>query len=256
MLLDGKVALVTGSSRGIGAAIAKGFAREGCTVVVNYNKSKNDAEKVLSEVRMYSKFSLAKKFDVSKKEEVKDSINEIIKKLDKIDILVNNAGITMSCSFLELEERDLEEVLATNLKGSFYCTQMVVGHMIKRKSGKIINVTSMSQFSPFYNSVHYAMSKGALGMLTKCIALELGKYNIQVNSLIPGIIKTEIVNAYKDESLMKRMEKIIPLRRIGVPNDIVGAAIFLASSMSDYITGTEILVDGGFCLFENKNPME
>jgi len=254
MLLKDRIALITGSSRGIGAAIAKGFAREGCTVIVNYNKSKEAGEKVLNEARKHTNDSIILKFDVSKKAEVDSAVEKIINQFGKIDILVNNAGIVKNSSFIDSKEADLDAILDINLKGSYYCAQAVAKYMIERRYGKIINLTSISQFSPFFNSVHYAMTKSGLKMLTRCTALELGEHNICVNSLIPGIIKTEIVDGYKDKDLLKRMKRIIPLNRIGEPEDMVGAAIFLASSLSDYITGIDILVDGGFCLFKDKNP--
>lgn len=254
MLLKNRVALVTGSSRGIGAAIVKGYASEGASVIVNYNKSKKAGEEVFEEVRKLSNNSMLLEFDVSKKDQVDSSIKRIIDRYGKIDILVNNAGIVLSSSFLDLKEKDLDELININLKGSLYCAQAVVKNMIDNKYGKIINMTSISGFSPFLNSSHYAMTKAGLAMMTKNMALELGKCNIMVNSLVPGIIKTEIVPGYDDEELMQRMKSLIPLDRIGYPEDMVGAAIFLASPLSDYISGIDILVDGGFCLFKDKNP--
>jgi len=254
MLLRNRVALVTGSSRGIGAAIVKGYAREGARVVVNYNKSRKAGQEVFEEVKKTSNDSMLLGFDVSKKDQVDSAVKKIIERYGRIDILVNNAGIVLSSSFLDIKEKDLDRLISINFKGSLYCAQAAVRSMIDNKYGKIINMTSISGFSPFFDSTHYAMTKAGLAMMTRNMALELGKYNIMVNSLIPGIIKTEIVPGYDDEELMQRMKRIIPMDRIGYPQDMVGAAIFLASPLSDYVSGIEILVDGGFSLFKDKNP--
>ena len=256
MILKDKIALITGSSRGIGAAIAKGFAKEGCIVVINYSNPKEPYNEVLKEVKKYTKESIILKFDVSRRSEVNKSIVKIINKFGKIDILVNNAAILNPSPFMLIDNNLLNKTLDVNLKGSFYCAQEVTKHMIKNNYGKIINISSVSQFTPFYESVHYAMSKSAIKMLTRCLALELGEYNINVNSIVPGIIKTDIIKDYKDKNLMNRMLKIMPLKKIGYPEDIVGAAIFLASKSSDYITGTDIIVDGGFSLFKEKQPRD
>jgi 3-oxoacyl-[acyl-carrier protein] reductase len=193
-------------------------------------------------------------FDVSKKDQVDSAVNKIIGRYGRIDILVNNAGIVLSSGFMDVKEKDLDKLIDINFKGSLYCAQAAAKSMIENKYGKIINMTSISGFSPFFDSTHYAMTKAGLAMMTKNMALELGKYNIMVNSLIPGIIKTEIVPGYDDEELMQRMKGIIPMDRIGYPEDMVGAAIFLASPLSDYVSGIEVLVDGGFSLFMDKNP--
>jgi 3-oxoacyl-[acyl-carrier protein] reductase len=254
MLLKNRVALVTGSSRGIGAAVVKVFAREGSRVIVNYNKSKKAGEEVFQEVKKSSNDSMLLGFDVSKKDQVDSAVKEIIDRYGRIDILVNNAGIVLSSSFMELKEKDLDKLIDINFKGSLYCAQAAAKSMIDNKYGKIINMTSISGFSPFFDSTHYAMTKAGLAMMTKNMALELGKHNIMVNSLIPGIIKTEVVPGYDDEELMQRMKGIIPLDRIGYPEDMVGAALFLASPLSDYVSGISVLVDGGFSLFKDKNP--
>jgi NAD(P)-dependent dehydrogenase (short-subunit alcohol dehydrogenase family) len=256
MILNNKIALVTGSSRGIGAAIAKGYAREGCTVIINYINPEEPYKEVLAEVKKYTKESITLKFDVSRKSEVNRAVEKIIKRFGKIDILVNNAAVLTPSPFISINNAMLDKTLDVNLKGSFYCAQAVAKHMIKNSYGKIINISSVSQFTPFYESVHYAMSKSGIKMLTKCLALELGKHNINVNSIVPGIIKTDIIDAYEDADLMKRMLKLMPLKKIGNPEDIVGAALFLASENSDYLTGINIIVDGGFSLFKVKHPEE
>ncbi len=254
MLLKGHTALITGASRGIGAEIARRFSRQGCTVIINYIDDKDPVDDVLEDVKKSSSNSVKIRFDISKQEDVENSVNKLVEELGGIDILVNNAGILKSSKLTELKHKDLKEVLSINLEGSFNCLQAVSRYMIRKKYGKIINISSISQFTPFFNTVHYAMSKSGIKMLTRCAALELGEFNINVNTIVPGIIKTGITDDYKDENLMKKMEELIALKRIGSPEDVASAALFLASSLSDYITGTEILVDGGFTLFKNKVP--
>ena len=252
-LLHGKIALITGSSRGIGAALAKGFAAEGASVILNCLHSRGRAESLLEEIRRVSADSCLQLFDVSERAAVHRAVQEAVERYGRIDILVNNAGILESRPFLEIDDQLLDKTLAVNLKGALYCIQEVAPHM-SQAGGSIINVSSISEHSPFPNSAHYAMSKAAVKMLSRCAALELADRQIRVNTLIPGIISTDIDPAYRDEPLMRRMQRIIPLQRVGEPFDLVGAAVFLASDSARYITGIEILVDGGFMLFAEKNP--
>ena len=252
-LLHGKIALITGSSRGIGAALARGFSEEGATVVLNCIRNRDRAESLLQEIRQVSPDSCLQPFDVSKRASVQRAVKELVGRYGRIDILINNAGILESRPLLEIDDPLLDNTLAVNLKGALYCIQEVVPHM-SRAVGSIINVSSISEHSPFPNSAHYAMSKAGVKMLSRCAALELADRQIRVNTLIPGIISTDIDPAYRDKRLMQRMKRIIPLQRIGEPADLVGAAVFLASDSARYITGTEILVDGGFMLFAEKNP--
>lgn len=254
-LLQDKVILITGSSRGIGAALAIGLAEYGGKIIINCNNSRTKAENVLAKVSEISPDSIIVQFDVSKKNEVRTSIKKIIDKFGRLDVLINNAGILRTAPLENIEDMDALDIFKTNTLGSLHCIQEAVNYMKDQKGvKKVINLSSISQDSPFYNGAHYAFSKSAIRMLTKCSALEFGKHGITVNSLIPGIIKSEIDERYKDDALMKRMENIIPLQRIGNPEDMIGAAIFLSSSLSDYLTGVDILVDGGFSLFKDKNP--
>jgi NAD(P)-dependent dehydrogenase (short-subunit alcohol dehydrogenase family) len=223
-------------------------------VVLNCRSSVESGEQVLREIRQFSPKSILLPADVSKKEEVQRLIDEIVNLFQRIDVLVNNAGILKGAEFLRVQTEDVNEMFEVNVLGSLYCLQQAAAQMIKQGYGSVINVTSISQFSPFFNSVPYALSKSALQMLTRCAALDLSKHNIRVNSLIPGIIKTDIDHGYRDEAFMERMRKIIPLGRVGEPLDMVGAALFLASDLSAYVTGIDILVDGGFMLFKDKNP--
>jgi 3-oxoacyl-[acyl-carrier protein] reductase len=254
MMLEGKVALVTGSSRGIGAAIAKGFAREGATVIVNCSSSGDLGREVLAAVRQTSPRSDLMVFDVADGDGVTGAVCDIVSRFGRIDVLVNNAGIAEGRPLLEIDEALVDRIFAVNVKGSFHCLQAVARRMKELGGGSIINISSISQSSPFFNSCHYAMSKASLMMLTRCAALELGPHKIRVNSLIPGIVDTDIDPLYRDEGMMRRMRAIIPLRSIGTPPDLVGAALFLASDASQYVTGTDLLVDGGFSLFQDKNP--
>ena len=253
-LLEGKVALVTGSSRGIGAAIAAGFADEGATVVVNCRSSEKRAEEVLAAVRRTSPRSTLMRFDVADAAGVRRAVSDIATRFGRIDVLVNNAGILEARGLLDIDEELVERTFGVNVKGGLFCLQAVAARMKEQGGGSVINVSSLSQSSPFFNSCHYAMSKAAVMMLTRCAALELGPYRIRVNSLIPGIVETEIDPGYRDEALMRRMRAIIPLGAVGAPPDMVGAAVFLASDASAYVTGTDIVVDGGFSLFQDKNP--
>jgi NAD(P)-dependent dehydrogenase (short-subunit alcohol dehydrogenase family) len=254
MMLEGKIALVTGSSRGIGAAIARGFAREGATVILNCRSSEAMAREVLASVREASPRSDLMLFDVADPAAVARAVNDILSRFPRIDVLVNNAGVLEGRPLLEIDEALLERTFAVNVVGSLSCLQRAAQGMRRTGGGSIINVSSISQSSPFSGSCAYAMSKAAVMMLTRCAALELGPLGIRVNSLIPGIVETDIDPAYKDEALMGRMRGIIPLRRTGVPVDVVGGAVFLASDASLYVTGTDLLVDGGFSLFQDKNP--
>jgi NAD(P)-dependent dehydrogenase (short-subunit alcohol dehydrogenase family) len=256
MLLQNTVALVTGSSRGIGAAIARGFARQGATVIVNYFRSSEAAKEVLATVRKSSPESLALEMDVSDQTAVNAAVRRIIDRFGRIDVLVNNAGVLEGGSVLGLGAADIDRIMRVNLHGAVHCIQAVTGSMKDRKNGSLIKIGSISQFSPFYDSVAYAMSKGALRMLTRCSALELAPFDIRVNTVVPGIIRSDIDPKYQDEKLMVRMRKAVPLKRIGTPEDVVGAVVFLASRLSVYVTGIDILVDGGFMLFKEKNPTE
>ncbi len=254
MVLSDRIILVTGSSRGIGAALARGLARHGATIIVNYHRSKDMALAVLDEVKKYSPESSLLGFDVGDKEAVDRAFEQIISGYGRIDVLFNNAGIMKSSQIEGISDSDTFDIFRTNAIGSLHCLQAAILSMKKMRSGKIINISSISQFSPFYRSTQYAMSKGAVNMLTRCAALELGEYNITVNSLIPGIIESDIDPRYDDPALMERMRKIVPLQSIGKPETMVGSAVFLASDLSNYITGIDILVDGGFSLFKDKNP--
>jgi 3-oxoacyl-[acyl-carrier protein] reductase len=247
MKLKGKVALITGAGRGIGKAIALEFAKEGSNVIINYNKSKNEAEEVKNEIEKLGSKAIAIKADVSKKDDVEKMVETILKEFKRIDILVNNAGIISVAPFQKLDEEEWDKIMDTNLKGVFLCSKAVSEAMIKQRSGKIINISSIygSIFGGQYVA-HYCASKAGTANLTKSLAQALAP-NIQVNSISPGNIDTEMTRRAGDDFIKGVIEKT-PLKRLGKPEEIAKTAVFLASSDSDFITGQNIIVDGGLSL--------
>jgi 3-oxoacyl-[acyl-carrier protein] reductase len=246
MKLKNQVAIITGSGSGIGRAIAIAFAREGADVVVTDINEENCLE-VLDEVTKYSSNSLTMRSDVSKGDEVRKLVEITLDKFGKIDILVNNAG-TGSVHFLEdTPEEEWDRIMSIDLKGVFLFSKIVGKAMIQQKSGNIINIASTSGHSPHIQGNAYSVAKAGVKMLTSLAALEWGKYNIRVNSISPGFIRTpgtEIV--YGDPERYRKRAEVIPLQRIGTPEDIARLALFLASDDSSYIQGEDIVIDGGF----------
>jgi len=249
MILEGKVALVTGASRGIGKAIALTYAREGADVAVNYVKDAEGAGAVAAEIRKMGRKAIALKADVSKTPEVKKMIADVIKTYGRIDILVNNAGILTPTNLLETTDDDWDRVMATNLRGPFVCTREAAKTMIKQKYGKVINTSSISGLgcNPTGEG-SYGCAKAALIMLTSIYAQELGPHGINVNALAPGWIKTDMTkgkSGAEAEEVDKRKAGLAAIRRIGDPQDIANLALFLASDESSFITGQVIVADGG-----------
>ncbi len=255
MKLENKVALITGSSRGIGRATALTLAKEGANVVVNYSKSKDQAEEVLDKIIKMGRKAIVVKADVSKKEEVFNMVNRAFNEFGKIDILVNNAGSAVnSPSYLEATKDDWDYAMGINVYGAYYCVQAVAPKMIERKYGKIINISSITSLGTpgkiSSNSVSYAPSKAALNVLTKRLSYVLGPHNINVNAIAPGMIITETMKMRMNnqEGFNKALEDIqsaTSLRRYGEPQDIANLVLFLASDESNFITGQLILCDGG-----------
>lgn len=251
MRLKDKVCLVTGASRGIGRAIAITFGKEGADVVVNYSKSKDKAEEVVNEIVKFGRRAIAVKADVSNKDEVAAMVKTVIKEFGKIDVLVNNAGITWKpTNILEGTREEWERVLGVNLIGTYYCIQAVAPYMIKQKYGKIINISSLASIgTTFGEQVAYGPSKAAINILTKRLAYELGQYNIYVNAIAPGLIRTEILSVGRSEEelqkLFNNIANMTALHRIGEPQDIANVALFLASDESNFVTGQVIVADGG-----------
>lgn len=243
---DSKVALVTGASRGIGACIAVEFAREGYKVVVNYLASSDRAMEVESEVNKHSECLLAKA-DVSILKDVEGMVAAAMKKFGRIDVLVNNAG-TMANSLLPMmPEDEWDRVISVHLKGAYLCSREASKDMIDRKSGCIINISSVSAFKPLVGQSNYAAAKGGLVTLTKSLAKELSRWKIRANCIAPGYVATEILSGNRSEEV-ERMIKHIPLRCVGEPSDVANLALFLASEKARYITGETIVVDGGLSI--------
>ena len=247
MQLKGKTAVVTGGSRGIGRAIALELASCGANVVVNYTRNSKAADEVVAEIEAMGLSGMAVKADVSIASEVENLVNEVLKTFGSIDILVNNAGITRDNLIIRMTEKEFDEVINTNLKGAFICTKAVSRVMIKQKSGKIINVSSVVGIVGNAGQSNYAAAKAGLIGFTKSMAKELAKRGINVNAVAPGFIQTDMTSVLPD-NVKEEFLKSIPLMRIGKPEDIAKTVLFLASEYSDYITGQVINIDGGMVM--------
>jgi len=247
MKLEGKVALVTGSSQGIGAAIAVRLAQEGADVVVNYRSHPEEGEAVKKQVEAAGRKSIAIGADLSNIASLNKLIADGVAGLGKIDILVNNAGVEKHADFWDVTEKDYDFVLNTNLKGAFFATQAFVKHLQGRKApGKVINISSVHEDLPFPHFAAYCMSKGGLKMMTRNLSIELAPFGITINNIAPGAIETPINTALlNDPEKLNALLANIPLNRLGKPNDVSSAVAFLASSDADYITGTTLVIDGG-----------
>jgi len=246
MDLKNKVAIITGSRRGIGKAIALALAKAGANVVVS-DINLDDCNKVVEEIKAINGNALAVKADVSNPEDVSQMINLTTEKFGKVNILINNAGIYMQKSFTDVTEQDFDRILNINLKGVFLCSKAAVPEMIKQGKGKIINIASIAGQVGFADSSAYCASKGAIINITRELALELAQYKINVNAIGPGVIETDMTkNLLKNKATKEALLANIPLNRIGKPEDIANAVLFLASDNSDYITGITLFVDGGW----------
>ena len=246
MKLEGKVALVTGGSRSIGRAIAVGLGREGASVAINFVSHREAAESAVREIEGLGRRALSVRADCSQRSQVQAMVDEVETRLGPIDILVNNAGVQKRVYFLDLGEEDWDWMLGVNLKGYFLVGQAVAIRMKARGRGKIINVSSEAAGFPAQRMTAYCVSKAGVAMLTKCMALELAPHGIRVNALAPGLTRTDINRKdLEDENFLKMRVARIPLGRVMGPEDLVGAAVFLASADSDSMTGTTLQVDGG-----------
>jgi NAD(P)-dependent dehydrogenase (short-subunit alcohol dehydrogenase family) len=241
--LTGKFALVTGSSKGVGKGIALELARAGCDVAVNYNRDETGAHATVDEIVRLGRRAIAVAADVSQSAQVEKMLQETLQAFGRLDILVNNAGIQTWKSLLDLTEAEWDRVLATNLKGSFLCTQQAARHM-QAKGGAIINIGSGCNKWPFLNLVDYTASKGGLEMFTKVAAVELGPKGIRVNCVAPGAIEIERTKQELPD-YAGMWSRLTPLGRIGTPRDVGLAVVFLASEAASFITGQTIWVDGG-----------
>jgi gluconate 5-dehydrogenase len=243
--LTGKLALITGSGRGIGFTLARGLAQAGSTIVLN----DIDQERLEASVAIFKKegfTSYGALFDVREEKMIEENVGYIEKEIGKIDILVNNAGIQIRAPLEEFKIDDWRSLIDINLTGAFFVSKTVVQGMIQRKAGKIINICSIQSELARPTIAPYTASKGGLRNLTRGMATDWGKYNIQVNGIAPGYFKTEMTKAlYEDPKFDAWLCSRVPANRWGDPAELVGAAIFLASKASDYINGHLIYVDGG-----------
>jgi glucose 1-dehydrogenase len=251
MRLQGKNALVTGSSKGIGRAIATRLGREGANVIVNYNSDPRGAEEAVGEIRAFGVRAEAIKADLGSVSSVQGLLSASVEALGSLDVLVNNAGIETHAPFWEVSEADFDRVLSVNLKGVFFATQAMVWHLrASNRPGRVVNISSVHEEIPFPNFAAYCASKGGLKMLTRNLAVELGPLGITVNSIAPGAIETPINrNLLHDEVKLRSLLSQIPLGRLGKPEDVAGLAAFLASDEAAYVTGSTYFVDGGLTWF-------
>ncbi|HIW60127.1 MAG TPA: 3-oxoacyl-[acyl-carrier-protein] reductase [Candidatus Anaerobutyricum avicola] len=246
-MLEGKVAVVTGASGGIGRAIALAFGKAGASVAVHYNGNEAKAAAVKAEIEEAGGKAEIFRCNVADFDACSDFIKSVVKTFGKIDILVNNAGITRDGLVMGMSEEDFDAVIDTNLKGSFNCIRFASRQMMRKKYGRIINITSVSGVAGNAGQANYSASKAGLIGLTKSVAKELASRNITANAIAPGFVKTEMTDVLSDEVKEAAMKQI-PLGRFAEPEDIANAAVFLASDMASYITGQVLLVDGGMVM--------
>jgi 3-oxoacyl-[acyl-carrier protein] reductase len=244
MLLEDKVAIVTGGTKGIGKAICLLFAEQGAKVVANFSKDVNAAEDLKKETKSRGLSLGLFKADVTQFDQVKEMVEETFAQYGKIDILVNNVGLIRDNFLMLMSDEDWESLLRTNLTSLFYCCRIVIRKMIPQRKGKIINISSISGMMGTPGQVNYAATKGGMISFTKSLARELGSFNIHVNAVAPGLIESEVVSKMPKEKV-EAIIKSSSLGRIGKPEEVARAVLFLASEHSAYITGQTIVVDGG-----------
>lgn len=246
-MLQGKCAVITGASRGIGREIALKYAEEGANIVLNYRNSETEALQLKEELDKLGSNTLIVKANVSKLEEAEKLIKEAKEVFGRVDILVNNAGITKDNLIMRMKEEDFDSVIDVNLKGAFNCLKAVTPIMIRQKAGKIINMSSVVGVIGNAGQVNYCASKAGLIGMTKSLAREIGGKNINVNAIAPGFIDTDMTKVLSEDQ-KKNILSQVPLKRFGNALDIANLALFLASNQSNYITGQVINVDGGMAM--------
>jgi glucose 1-dehydrogenase len=256
--LEGQVAIVTGASSGIGEGIARAFAGAGAAVVVNYRSSADRATAIVRELEANGARALAMKADVSVEAEVEALFRSTVERFGRVDVVVANSGIQKDAPFAEMRLEDWQRVIDVNLTGQFLSARAAVRQFLaqeprpdlSRARGKIICMSSVHEVIPWAGRVNYASSKGGIMLMMKSLAQEVAEHRIRVNGIAPGAIKTRInEDAWKDPKAEAELLSLIPYGRVGVPDDVAKAAIFLASDDSDYVTGTTLFVDGGMTLY-------
>ena len=248
--LTGKVALVTGASSGIGRATAEALARQGARVAINYHSNKSGAEEACAAIRTGGGRAVAIQADVRGAAGVKALVEQTVKELGPVDILVNNAGsLVERLRILELTEERWDEVLDLNLKSAFLCSQAVAKSMMDRKSGTIINVSSVAgRNGGALGSIHYSSAKGGLITFTKGLAKEMAPFNVRVNAVSPGVIQTHFHEQFSTPEAMEAFKKVIPLGRVGTPEEVANVVCFLASEAASFLVGETVEINGGMLM--------
>lgn len=246
-MLTDQVALVTGASRGLGRAIALELAKNGADVVVNYAGNKELAQEVVEEIKSLGRKAIDIQADVSSEEQVQNMVKQVVSEFGRLDILVNNAGITRDNLIMRMKEEEFDQVINTNLKGVFLCTKAVTRQMMRQRRGKIVNVASIVGVRGNPGQANYVAAKAGVIGLTKTTAQELASRNILVNAVAPGFITTDMTDVLTEEQ-RDAILSIVPLAKLGQPEDVARVVRFLASPDADYITGQTIHVDGGMVM--------
>ena len=243
--LAGKVAIITGAGSGIGFAIAQLFAANGAAVAINYLGHGDDAEKLAATIEQDGGKAVALEADVSSKPAVDSLVTTVVERFGKLDVLVNNAGIEQSQPLLEIDEANWDRTIAVDLKGPFLCLQ-AAARVMQKDGGSIVNISSIHEDFPFPGFTPYAAAKGGLRMLMRNASLELAPYGIRVNNIAPGAIATPInAGTLADPAKVSRLQQLVPLQRMGKPEEVAQVALFLASERASYVTGSTYYVDGG-----------
>lgn len=242
--MNKRVVLVTGGGRGIGRAISKAFAADGAIVVINYRSNREKAEELAKEIEGSGGEAMVVKADVANSAEVSDMVDAVIERYSKIDVLVNNAGISKGGLLMMLDDGDWDAVMDANLKGVYITTKRVIREMISERRGVIVNVSSLSGITGLAGETPYSAAKGGVIAFTKALSKELSPFGILVNSVAPGAIETEMLDEMPEAAREKLLE-LIPLKRLGKPEEVAGVVRFLASPEASYITGETVVVSGG-----------